>query len=77
MQCLKTFQQIILDGQKNFLNLMKKNYNGEVDEGYFLDVQYLKNLHEIYNDLPFLSERMEIGKAEKLIYMIKMNMLFM
>ena len=62
---------------ENFLNLMKKNYNEEIDEGYFLDVQYLKNLHEIYNDLPFLSERMELGKAEKLIYMIKMNMMFM
>ena len=56
---------------------MKKNYNEEIDEGYFLDVEYLKNLHEIYNDLPFLSERMELGKAEKLIYMIKMNMIFM
>ena len=66
-----------MDGLKNFLNLMKKNYNEEIDEGYFLDVQYLKNLHEISNDLPFLSERMELGKAEKLIYMIKMNMMFM
>ena len=56
---------------------MKKNYNEEIDEGCFLDVEYLKNLHEIYNDLPFLSERMELGKAEKLIYMIKMNMIFM
>ena len=56
---------------------MKKNYNEEIDEGYFLDVEYLKNLNEIYNDLPFLSERMELGKAEKQIYMIKMNMIFM
>ena len=66
-----------MDGLKNFLNLMKKNYNEEIDEGYFLDVQYLKNLHEISNDLPFLAGRMELGKAEKLIYMIKMNMMFM
>ena len=32
-----------------------KNYNEESDEGYFLevDVQYLENLHEFHNDLPF------------------------
>ena len=39
---------------KNFI----KNYNEENDEGYFLevDVEYLENLHEPHNDLPFLSE---------------------
>ena len=33
-----------------------KNYNEQSDEGYFLkvDVQYLKKLHELYNDLSFL-----------------------
>ena len=33
-----------------------ENYNKESDEGYFLDVgvQYLENLHELHNDLPFL-----------------------
>ena len=33
-----------------------KNYNEQSDEGYFLkiDVQYLKKLHELHNDLPFL-----------------------
>ena len=32
-----------------------KNYNEESDEGCFLevDIQYLKNLHELRNDLPF------------------------
>ena len=37
-----------------------KNYNEESDEGYFLgvDVQYLKKLHELHNDLPFLPKRM-------------------
>ena len=46
-----------------------KNYNEESDEEYFLEVevQYLKKLHEIHNDLPFLSERMKVKEVEKLI----------
>ena len=39
-----------------------KSYNGESDEGYFVevDVQYPEKLHELHNDLPFLPERMNI-----------------
>ena len=46
-----------------------KNNNEESEEGYFLevDIQYRKNSHELHNDLPFLPERMEIGKVEKLV----------
>ena len=46
-----------------------KNYNEENDEEYFLEieVQYLKKLHEIHNDLPFLSERMKVKEVEKLV----------
>ena len=31
-----------------------KSYNDDSEEGYFLevDVQYLENLHNLYNDLP-------------------------
>ena len=38
-----------------------KNYNEESDEGYFQDIgiQYPEKLHEIHNDLQFLSERMK------------------
>ena len=38
-----------------------KNYNEESDEGYFLevDVQYARKLHRLYNDLPFLPERIK------------------
>ena len=45
----------------------KKNYNEESDEGYFLevDVQYLKKLDELHNDLLFLPDRMKIEKVEK------------
>ena len=37
--------------------------------GYLLevDVEYPKELHENHNELPFLAERMKIGKVEKLV----------
>ena len=46
-----------------------KNYNEKSDEGYSLevDVQYLEKLHELYNDLPFLPQRMKIEKVEKFV----------
>jgi hypothetical protein len=39
------------------------------NEGYLLevDVDYPVKLHDAHNDLPFLCERMEIGKVEKLV----------
>ena len=44
-----------------------KNYNEEVDEGFFeVDVQYLERLNEIHNDLPFLPDRMKIERVENL-----------
>ena len=44
-----------------------KNYNEESEEEYSLevDVQYLGKLLELYNDLPFLPERMKIKTVEK------------
>ena len=46
-----------------------KNYNEESNEGYFLevDVQYLEELQELHNDLPFLQEKMKIKKVEELV----------
>ena len=37
----------------------------ESNERYFLevDVQYIEKLHELHNDLPFLSERIKIEKV--------------
>ena len=34
-----------------------KNYNEESDNGFFLevDVQYIAKLHDLHNDLPFLT----------------------
>ena len=45
---------------EDFIN----NYNEESDEGYFLEVE---NLHNLHNDLPFLPERMKIEKVENLV----------
>ena len=46
-----------------------KNYNEERSEGYFLevDIQYPEKLYELYNYLPFLSERMKFKKLENLV----------
>ena len=46
-----------------------KSYNEESNEGYFLkvDVQYLEELNELHNDLPFLTERIKIEKVKKLV----------
>ena len=47
---------------------------------YFLevDIQYLKNLYELHNDLSFSPERMKIKivKSLYIIYMIKLNTLY-
>ena len=44
-------------------------YNEESEEGYFLrvDIQYPEKLHELYNDLPFLLERIKSEKFENLV----------
>ena len=50
---------------ENTSQFIIKNYNEKSDKGYFLevDVQYLENLHELHDDLPFLSKRMKIEKV--------------
>ena len=46
-----------------------KSYKYENDEGHFLeaDVKYPETLDEVHNDLPFLPERIKIGKVGNLI----------
>ena len=58
-----------IEGTPQFNEDFTKNYKEESDEGYFLevDVQHHENLHELHNDLPFLTERMKIEKVEKLV----------
>ena len=47
-----------------------KNYDEDSDRGYILevDVKYPENLHGLHEDLPFLPERMKIGKRKKLVW---------
>ena len=49
--------------------LKKQNYNEEIDEEHFLevDVQCLQKLYELHNDLEFLPEKMKVEKVEKLV----------
>ena len=46
-----------------------ENCNEDSDEECFLEVgvQFLEELHELHNDLPFLPEKMKIEKVEKLV----------
>ena len=46
-----------------------KNYNENDKKRFILevDVKYLKKLHDLHSDLPFLPERMEINKCKKLV----------
>ena len=43
-----------------------KNYNDEIHKGYFLQVQvqYLENIYNLHNYLPFFPERIKIEKTE-------------
>ena len=47
-----------------------KNYDDDSNIGYFLGVafQYPEKLNKLYNNLLFLSEKMKIGKTEKLLF---------
>ena len=52
-----------------FIEDFIKSQNDDSDEGYILevDVHYPGSLHNLHDDLPFLPERMEMEKVEKLI----------
>ena len=55
-----------------------KSYNEKSDEGYFheVDAEYLETLPDLYNDLPFLPERMKIEKIKKLVAKFKTSIKF-
>ena len=46
-----------------------KNYDEGSNEVYILevDIEYLKDLHNLHSHLPFLSKRMKIRKFNKLV----------
>ena len=59
-----------------------KSYDEESDKKYFqeVDVQYLKKMHELHNDVPFLPERMKIEKVvaklhDKIEYVLQIRSL--
>ena len=63
---------MVLNRKKNRQNLLKslyKHFDKDSNKGYILeiDVKYPKNLHGLHEDLPFLPERMKIGKCKKLV----------
>ena len=45
-----------------------KSYKQDSDKGYILelDVDYPKDLYDLHDDAPFLPEKMEINKCNKL-----------
>ena len=68
-------QKLPVDGFKWKKNMLKfnesviKKYNEDSDKGYIfeVDVEYLKNVHDLHNDLPFLPGRMKINNCNKLV----------
>ena len=66
---------MVFNGKKNTSKLNKqynqfiKHYNQNSDKGYILEVddENFKKLYNLYNDLPFLPERMKIKKCSKLL----------
>ena len=50
--------------------LVKKDNSGYLLE---VDVEYPKNTHKNHNELPFLAERMKIGKVKKVVPNLKDN----
>ena len=52
-----------------FNGKVHKNYNGDSDNWYILEVavEYCKHLHSLHDDLPFLPKRMKIKICNKLI----------
>ena len=67
-------QKVLVDGFEWEENMPKfnekflKSNNENSDIGYILEleVEYRKRFHNLHNDLPFLQERMKIGKCSKL-----------
>ena len=64
---VNNFEWIEETSQLNEVSIEKNNEGS--DEEYFLEVdfQYPGKLHELHNDLPFSSQRMKLGKVEKLV----------
>ena len=69
-QCLKKFPVNGFKWVNNEINEeFIKNYDENNDKGYILEVnvKYLRKLHDVHSDLPFLPKRMKIDKCKKLV----------
>ena len=55
--------------RSQFYESFLKNYNEDSNKRHFLkfNVKYSEKIHEIFNGLPFLTERMKSGGAEELL----------
>ena len=69
-----------VENKSQFNEDFMKNYNEDSNEGYFIevDIQCPENLHNLHNDLPFITKRMKIEKLKNLYQtcMIKNKMLY-
>ena len=67
---LKLIKETLRTDKKlnKFMKLIE-NCDEDSDKGYVLeiDVEYLKDLHDLHSDLPFLPERTKINKCNKLV----------
>ena len=52
-----------------FVQNFIKNFDRNCNKGYMfqVDVEYLKELHELHNDLPFLPQGLSIKKCQSLV----------
>ena len=71
-QCLTNSFKWVEDLSK-FNESFIKNYDGNSDIGYFLevDIDYPKRLFNLHKDLPFLPERKKVEKVKKFICSIE------
>ena len=59
---------VCVENRCKFYEVFRKNYIHDSDLGYFLkvNIQNSEELHEIHNDLSFLTETMKIEEVKKL-----------
>ena len=69
MQKLSTFNFKWVENISQFNEVFIKTYDAKSEVGCTLkiDVKYLEKIYEPHGDLPFLPERTEIEKVEKLV----------
>ena len=61
------------DDLSKFNEIFIKNCDENSDKGYIFeaDVEYLKNLYKLHNELSFLPERMKINKCNNVVCIVQ------